>query len=158
MTTPAGFDAQGLTDAIVSMAQKTGLFAAVAGHEPASLPTSGVAAAVWLQSIGPAKRISGLSATAARVEFRLRIYTPMITGNMDAIDPAMATATSQMMALLSADFTLSGEIFAADLLGEHGTPLSAKADYYRQADQFYRIIDIAIPLAVDNVWTQGAGE
>lgn len=152
----SGFDAQALTDAVVSMATGSGLFGDVAGHEPASLPSVGMNAAVWMQGISPAKRISGLSETAARVEYRMRIYAPMATGQMDSIDPAMTTAAAQMIRLLSADFTLGGEIFAADLLGAHGAPLSARADYYKQGDQFYRIYDITVPFVVDNVWAQGA--
>lgn len=149
-----GFDALGLIDALVSMAQSSGLFTAVSGHEPASLPASGLAAAVWMQGIGPLKKLSGLAATAARVELRMRIYTPMVTGNMDSIDPTMTEAASEMIRRLSADFTLDGEIFAADLLGAQGAPLSAKADYYKQGDTFYRIYDITVPLMVDDVWAQ----
>lgn len=153
----AGFDAQGLTDQLASMASSSGRFTAVAGHEPASLPATGLSAAVWMQGISPARKVSGLSATAARVEYRMRIYTPMVTGDMDSIDPNMTSAASQMIGLLSADFTFGGEIFAADLLGAHGAPLSAKADYYRQGDQFYRIYDITVPLVCDDVWAQASG-
>lgn len=151
-----GFDAQVLTDAIGAMAQSSGLFGAVSYHEPASLPANGINAAVWMQGIGPLKKLSGLSATAARVEYRMRLYTPMTVGDMDAIDPAMTTAASLMIRLLSADFTLGGEVFAADLLGLGGVPLSAKADNYKQGDALYRIYDITIPLLVDNVWAQEA--
>lgn len=153
----AGFDAQGLTDQLASMALSTGRFNDVAGHEPASLPAAGMSAAVWMQGITPARKVSGLSATAARVEYLMRIYTPMVTGDMDSIDPNMTSAASQMIGLLSADFTFAGEIFVVDLLGAHGTPLSAKADYYRQGDQFYRIYDITVPLVCDNVWAQASG-
>lgn len=154
----SGFDAQGLTDALASMAQSSGLFTGgVSSHEPLSLPPAGqMSAAVWMQGIGPAKDVSGLAATAARVEYLMRLYLPMVEGNMDAIDPTMTTAASQMIGLLTADFTLGGEIFAADVLGAWGRPVSAKADYYKQGDSFYRIYDITIPLIVDNVWAQGA--
>lgn len=153
----SGFDAQGLTDALASMALASGLFAAVSGHEPLSLPGANeISAAVWMQGIGPAKDVSGLAATAARVEYLMRLYTPMVEGNMDAIDPLMTRAASQMIGLLTADFTLGGEVFAADVLGAWGRPVSAKADYYKQGDSFYRIYDITVPLIVDNVWAQGA--
>lgn len=150
----AGFDPLGLINAVASIVLGSGLFTAVSSHEPASLPATGMAAAVWMQGIGPLKKLSGLAGTAARVELRLRIYTPLITGNMDSIDPSMTSAASEMIRRLSADFTLNGEIFAADLLGAQGNPLSAKADYYKQGDQFYRIYDITVPLLVDDVWAQ----
>lgn len=153
---PLGFDPNALTNAIVSAAQSTGQFLDVAGHEPASLPAAGMSAAVWMQGLGPARRVSGLAATAARIEYRLRIYTPMLTGNMDSIDPTMTAAASQMIGILSGDFTLVGLVFEVDLLGAQGAPLAAKADYYKQGDQFYRIYDLTIPLIVDNAWTQAA--
>lgn len=150
------FDANAITDALVSMAASSGLFITVNGHEPVSAPaTGGVTAALWLQAIGPAKKVSGLADTAGRVEFLMRLYQPLVTGgNFDLIEPEMANAAAQMIGLLSADFTLGGEIFAADLLGAHGTPLSSRARYLDQGGQNFRIIDITIPLLVDDVWTQ----
>lgn len=155
-TEAAGFDADAIMAALTTIAQKTGLFDSVSGHEPASLPSAGMTAAIWIQGIGPAKKLSGLSATAARVEYRMRLYTPMITGDMDAIDPNMTTAVVLIMLLLSQNFTLGGLVYQVDLLGAHGAPLGAKPDYYKQADAFYRIFDITVPLVMDNVWSQGA--
>lgn len=153
----SGFDPNGITSALTSLAQQTGNYVAVAGHEPASLPAAGMSAAVWVQGIQPVKRISGLSETAARIEYRMRIYMPMITGDMDSIDPQMTAAAVEMIGLLSANFTLGGDAFAVDLLGlSGGAPLGAKADYYKQGDSFYRIYDITIPVIADDVWTQGA--
>jgi plastocyanin len=153
---PSGIDPNALINAIVSAAQSTGQFTDVAGHEPASLPATGMSAAVWMQGLGPARKVSGLAGTAARIEYRMRIYTPMLTGAMDSIDPAMTAAASQMIGILSGDFTLVGLVFEVDLLGANGAPLAAKADYYKQGDQFYRIYDLTIPLVVDNAWTQAA--
>jgi hypothetical protein len=157
MTAPAGLDALGLTNALVSLAQATGLFSVVGAHEPASPPATGLTAALWPQSIAPARRVSGLAATSARVEFMLRVYMPATTGALDSIDPAMITAATTMINVLTGDFTLGGTVFEVDLLGANGNPLAAKAGYVDQAGQLFRIMDITIPLVIDNVWAQAAG-
>ncbi|HEX3781742.1 MAG TPA: hypothetical protein VHX38_18925 [Pseudonocardiaceae bacterium] len=150
------FDANGILNQLISVAQASGLFDQVNGHEPASIPASGVTAGVWLQSIGPSKKVSGLASTAARVEYLMRLYTPGITGNLDWIEPNMTNAAAVMIGALSAEFTLGGEVFATDLLGAWGNPLAGKAGWVDQAGQKMRIIDITVPFLVDNVWEQVA--
>lgn len=151
-------DVQANIDAIRDLALSTERFAVINGHEPATPLDSGLTAAVWMQAIGPAKRFSGLSATAAAVTFTMRIYTAATTQDLDAIDPAVGSATSSMIALLSGDFDLGKSVFAVDLLGMNGAPLAAKAGYANVAGPpttLYRIMDITIPLIIDAVWTQG---
>lgn len=152
----SGYDADAILSALTSIAARTGLFSAIAGHEPASLPAAGLTAAISGPAISPIGRLSGRSATAARFEYRMRLYTPMVTGNMDSVDPDMAMATVLIMLMLSADFTLGGLVFAVDLLAMAGAPLSSRPDYYKQGDTLYRVSDITIPLLVDNVWAQEA--
>lgn len=150
-------DAADLMNALTSMAGATGLFAQVNGHEPQSVGTTAVTTAVWLQQITPVPRLSGLDESAARVEFRQRLYYPITTGgDQDLVDPNLANAALTMMGVLSADFTLDGEVFAVDLLGAWGKPLAGQAGYLDQAGQLFRIIDITIPLCVDAVFTQQA--
>jgi hypothetical protein len=148
----AGFDANGLTNSLVTMAEKSGLFAVVTGHEIIQPPPAGMIAAVWLQTIGPARKFSGLNSTAGLVVFTLRIYMPMITGALDTVDPQMATAAAGMIGTLTAGYTLGGSVIEVDVLGSNGKPLSADAGYLK--DQPTRIMDINIPLVVDNVWGQ----
>lgn len=149
------FDAQALTDALTSIVAESGSITVVTTHEPLSAPPAGLAAALWMQSIGPARKISGLPETAARVEYTLRLYLPLVTGALDAVDPTMANAAATLIGSISAGFTLGGEVFEADLLGGHGAPLGAKAGYVENpAGQTFRVIDITIPLIVDNVWSQ----
>jgi hypothetical protein len=152
-------DINELFNQLVSMASASGLFTQVNGHEPASPAQTGVTSAVWFDHVGPAKEVSGLSATAARVEFLQRLYLPIpSTGNRDLVDPALAGAAMTMIGLLSADFELGGEIFAVDLEGAYGAPLAGKAGYLDQGGgQWSRIIDITIPLVLDAVWAQGSG-
>lgn len=152
-------DINELFNQLVSMASSSGQFTQVNGHEPASPAQTGVTSATWFNTVGPVPEASGLAATTARVEFTQRLYLPIPSaGNRDLVDPALAGAAMTMIGLLSADFTLSGEIFAADLLGAYGSPLAGKAGYLDQGGgQWSRIVDIEIPFVLDDVWAQAPG-
>lgn len=153
---------QALIDAVRDLALSTGLFTVINGHEPATPIPDGLDAAVWLQYVGPCRPISGLTATAAAVTVWMRIYSKSLSNtatpaDLDAIDPAIGDATSQMISLLSGDFELGGLVFAVDLLGIDQVPLSAKAGNIDVSGTVYRIMDITIPLLIDAVWTQAPG-
>jgi len=154
MSSPIGLDVASLLSSLTSLALATGQFVSVSGHEPASPPAQGVTSAIWLAAIGPAKKVSGLSATAGLVVFTQRIYNPPTTGDMDLIDPMVGNAAAQMIGVFSGAFTLGGSVFMVDLFGSNGTALAAKAGYANHGGTNYRIMDIAIPLVIDGVWTQ----
>lgn len=148
-----------LINAVRDLALATNLFAVINGHEPATPLPTGLDAAVWMQYIGPCKPVSGLSSTAAEVVLTMRVYSPSLDNSatpadLDAIDPAVGDATSTMIGLLSGDFTLGATVFAVDLLGMNGIPLSAKAGNIDVSGTVYRITDLTIPLLIDAVWTQ----
>ena len=160
MTAPnANISVGDLQQKIMSLAMATGEFLSIAGHEPESPPETGLTGGLWLQNISAAKSVSGLDATAARVEFLLRIYIPTAgtsPDQLDSIDPSIGTATAVVIGALSADFELDGEAFAADLLGGWGSPLAGKAGWARVGEQLVRVMDITVPLVLDAVWKQSA--
>jgi hypothetical protein len=45
-----------------------------------------------------------------------------------------------------------------DLLGAHGIPLSARAGYDEQDSKMFRVMDINLPLVINDVWQQTAQE
>lgn len=143
-------------DGVVSPLLASGMFARVNKHEPKSAPGSGLTAAVWLDNVGPAVSASGLSATSARLVFKVRLYTSMISEPQDAIDPAMLAANIKTMALFSADFDLGASVRNVDLLGAFGIPMSSQAGYLNQDGKLMRIIDITLPLIMNDLWTQSA--
>lgn len=143
-------------DGIVSPMLASGMFRRVNKHEPKSAPGSGLTAAVWLDAVGPAVSASGLSATSARLVFKIRLYTSMVSEPQDAIDPAMLTATVKLMALFSADFDLGASVRNIDLLGAFGIPMSSQAGYLNQDGKLMRIIDITLPLILNDLWSQSA--
>jgi hypothetical protein len=143
-----------IMSALQDHALVTGLFESVNGHEPKSKPGLGLTAAVWVNLIGPAPRGSGLISTTSRVELMLRIYTSMLAEPQDAIDPMILDAADRMMAEYSGDFTLGGLVREVDLLGTAGAPLSARAGYLNQDGKLFRVMDITIPLIVNDLWAQ----
>lgn len=150
-------DATTLLNAVQDHALRSGWFTAVNGEEPKSPPdTSGLTAAVWVQRISPAVGASGLSSTSVRLELMLRMYAGIDTEPGDMIDPNMLAALDDLLARYSGDFTLDGEVREVDLLGQFGDPLQARAGYMLQSGTEFRVMDITLPLIVDDLWTQEA--
>jgi hypothetical protein len=143
-----------LLDAVKSHALASGAFERAHTHEPKNAPGSGRTWAAWLQSVGPVPAGSGLAATTARVEFRVRLYTPMLQEPQDEIDPDTMAALDTLMAAYSGDFTLGGLVKAVDLLGQAGAPLGAQAGYIPQDGKLLRVVDVTLPLIVNDVWEQ----
>jgi hypothetical protein len=149
-------DSVGMLDSIVSHAMRLGLFERVNTSEPKNAPGNGLTAAVWLQSVAPVALASGLAATAARVEFTLRMFSNMLQEPQDAIDPEMLAAVDVLMTAYSSDFDLGGTIRNVDLLGAHGAGLSALAGYLNVDNKMFRVVDLTLPLIVNDVWEQVA--
>lgn len=152
MTTP---DLKAVLDALVSAAAATGYFARVNAHEPKNTPPrGGLTAAIWAQNIRPHR--SGLASTTLRVEWRLRLYTNMTAEPQDAIDPTLLEATCALMGDYSIGFALGGLVRSVDLLGEAGPPLSAQAGYLTIGTAMHRVMDITLPVIINDAFTQGA--
>jgi hypothetical protein len=141
-------------DSVVSHALALGIFEAVNVHEPKSAPGNGLWAAVWVQDIGPVPGGSGLGSTSARVEYTVRLYTNMLMEPQDAIDPALIGAVDTLMTAYSGDFDLNASVRCVDLLGQAGVPLSARAGYLTVDSKAYRIMDITLPLIINDAWSQ----
>lgn len=144
----------GILSAVVSQVEATGLFETVNSHEPKSTPSSGPTAAVWCQRIRPYAAGSGLSASSGVVVFTVRLYASMMQQPYDDIDPAIMTATDTLMAAYSGDFTLGGLIRDVDLLGMTGAALESVAGYVTIDGVTLRVMDITLPLIVNDLWTQ----
>jgi hypothetical protein len=135
---------------------RLGLFERVNTSEPKNAPGNGLTAAVWLQMVSPVAAASGLAATSARVEFMLRIYSNMLQEPQDAIDPEILSAVDVLMGAYSGDFDLGGTVRNVDLLGAHGVGLSAVAGYLSVDNKMFRVVDVTLPLIVNDVWEQVA--
>jgi hypothetical protein len=147
----ADFDFNALIEAVTSHAQTLGVFDSVNGHEPTSVPNTGMTCAVWAQEIGPDPEASGLAATAASIVLNVRLYTALNPQAPDAIDPAMLTAASDLLAAYNGDFSLEELVRNIDVM--HA---AAKAGYMDQAGETLRVITITLPIVVNDLWEQSA--
>lgn len=142
-----------LFDALTSHAAETGLFERVPQHEPKSAPMSGLACAIWVASIEPVLS-SGLASTSGRVLFNVRVYSNMLAEPQDGIDPQILTAVCALMTDYSGAFTLGGTVREVDLLGEFGDALAAKAGYLSHDNRLFRVMDITLPIIINDLWSQ----
>ena len=147
-------NASGILDAIVSHAQTLGVFESVNAHESVNAPGHGLHAEIWADSIAPVANASGLRSTSARVVWTVRIRGSADAQPRDMIDPHMMAAVDALLAAYSGDFDLGGLVRCVDLLGMAGVPLSARAGYLEQDRKTYRIMDVVLPVLVDDVWEQ----
>lgn len=147
-------DFQAIVDKLVSHAAAAGQFERVNAHEPKNSPGNGITAAVWLASVAPAQRQSGLASTTLLLTFTVRCYTSMVQQPADAIDPNLMAAVGSLMSAYTGAFTLGGLIRSVDVLGAQGIPLSAKAGYLEQSGKVYRVMDLTVPLIVNDVYDQ----
>lgn len=147
-------DYAALVDVIASHAMELGVFAQVNQHEPKSAPGQDISCAIWVDSIAPAE--SGLASTSVRLVVMARVYQNFLLKPEDRIDPVVVSAVDALMTAISADFTMGGLVRNVDLLGRGGTPLSAKAGYLEQDRQIFRVMDITVPMILNDVWEQVA--
>jgi hypothetical protein len=144
-----------LLDALVSHAQSVGGIAPVNGHQPPSVDPSGISAGIWVQDMRPVKELSGLSVTSMEALFNVRLYSSAVQQPYDAIDPALMNAADTLLAAYSGDFQLAGEVMEVDLLGQYGPSMSATAGYMTNDGVTLRVMTIALPLIVADLWKQG---
>lgn len=151
----AGFDYEGLIKAVASYAMKTGEFTnPVPTHEPKAKPGQGVTCAVWVASIAPIPGASGLNSVTGLIEMALRPQTPFLQQPADQIDPRLMRAVGALMTKFSGGFTLAGIVRAVDLLGMHSQGLRAQAGYVTQDNTTYRVMDVMLPLIVNDLFPE----
>jgi hypothetical protein len=148
-----------INDALISHAQRLGIFDSVNGHEPRRAPGHGLTWSLWIQTIRPFAPRSGLAATALALIYntRLQIPIPGDAPSLDAMDPHLSDAAIAVMASLSADFTLDGLLDGnLDLLGQTGVQfgLGAEAGYVEHDGTLYRVMTLTIPIICNDIFEQ----
>lgn len=149
-------DIQEMISRITSHAGTLGVFDRINAHEPKAAPGKGLTFAVWVQNIRPAPAASGLNSTTAVVVLMARIYNAMIQEYQDDIDPDIVRASDLLFSAFSGDFDFGANVRNVDLLGQWGQGLSGDAGHITITNFSYRVMDITIPLVVNDVWTQEA--
>lgn len=144
---------------LADIASRSGLFDNVLKHEPFSAPdTQGLTCAVIGSSIVGIE-MSGLASLSARVEFRVRILTGMLTEPLDAIDTVLMNAAGEYMGGLVSAFTLGGIARNIDLLGADGEALRTELGYMsiggggaQSGNRMYRVADVLTPIVINDCW------
>lgn len=145
-----------LMEAVTDQAKQLGKFDRVQGHEPKSAPNTGLSCAFAIALIRPEKRLSGLAETGGVVELSARIYLGGAYKPEDGTDLRVLSAVCALIGAYSDGFTFGGTVFAVDLEGMFGTALSARMGWLDQDGKQFRVADLTIPVAIDNLWPQGA--
>jgi hypothetical protein len=147
-------DISNILDKATSHASASGYFEKVNGHEPISAPsTGGLTAAVWVDRITPV-RSSGLDSTSAQLVLLVRLYTVAQRQPVDAVDPEMVAAVDGLCAAYVGDFDFGGLVRHIDVRGIHGQPLEVRAGYLSQDGTQYRVMTIAVPCIVNDLWEE----
>lgn len=156
MTTPTSDElwVDVISNAITSVLLRTGYFDIVNGGAAAAPAGNGITATMWLQGIAPVPLGSGLSSSSASLTYVVRMHKNMGTLPLDAIDPDLTRAASNIMRMLHSDYDFDGTIRNVDLLGAYGQTLQCSAGYLEQDNIMYRVYDITIPCIVNDVWPQ----
>jgi hypothetical protein len=144
-------------DAVISEAQMSGYFDKVQQHEPKSAPGYGLTASLWFLTLDPVPTGSGLSSTSARLAFNVRLHSSMLQEPQDLIDPNLVRAAANLIRRWHDDFDfgLDPLVRNVDCLGAYGKALSAISGYVEhEQGKIYRIIDIEVPIIVNDVWPQ----
>ena len=146
-----------IMNALAGHSLRLGVFAKVQKHQARNAPGSKVTTELWPQWIGPAD--SGSASTSVKLLVMQRVRVADTTLGSDAIDPTVVHAVDRVMTALTANITLGGLVRCIDLLGQEGSaspggPLHAEAGYLEQDGKIFRVMDIFIPLILNDVWEQ----
>lgn len=147
---------QSLYAAVVSGAMSLGLFEQTSQHEPKSAPGPGLNCAVWMDTIKPVGRASGLAQTSGVVSFFIRVYNPMLSEPQDDIDPQIVTAVTTLMSLYSGNFDFGqlANVRNIDLLGAYSGGMQAQAGYMPIDQKMFRVMVINLPVVINDMWIQ----
>lgn len=151
---------QDIVDALVTRVQLLGIFETVNTHEPKTAPGNGLRCSIWANSIKPLPTASGLNTTSVLVTFMSRIFSSMLAEPQDAIDPGMVNASLLLMDAYNEDFGLSGittaDIRNVDLLGQFSDGLASQAGYLNIDGKMYRVMDVILPVIINDIFNQEA--
>lgn len=144
-----------VTDRLVSHVMSTKRFNRVNTSENREV-TKGLTAEVWFQRLSPIGEQSGLATVTVRLEYTVRIRSALPRGNSDQIDPQVLAAVDDLMNRYCNNFTLKGVVKEVDIFGANGEGLESNSGYIKIDDVDYRVVDITLPLIINDVWEEVA--
>ncbi len=150
-------DTGSILDKLQGILLGTAYFETVVMHEPTSAPGPGKNAAIFMDHIAPTQA-SGLDKVSVLMVINVRIFANGNQEPKDDIDKDLATVIDLVMNSIAGDFTLDGEARNVDIFGVEGTKFQAQYGYLRQDSTLYRMADITVPIIINDVWTEEAGD
>ena len=151
-------DVTALTDALRTHASESGRFESVSGHAVLSAHGTGLAWWCYVENIRPYAAGSGLNTTSIVLTYRTMITMNTATYQpLDAVDPRVSGAASEMLRAYAGDFTLGGRVRNVDIYGAAGRPLVAEAGWLTLAGDGggrYRSMITTLPLVINNTYDQ----
>lgn len=144
-----------ITGALADKALVLGVFDTVNSHEVKNPPGTGITCEIVFGAFELVASRSGLQDVSFKLTYKVRLRTTWAQQPTDGIDPALLKACDALLASYIGGVTLGGLTNAIDLLGlAGGTPIAAQSGYIDQGGVMYRIVEITLPLIVDDLWTE----
>ena len=113
------------------------------------LPADQFTAAIWISSM----TVAGLTLNGGTIEVHVitaRLYGQGFGNQPEDMEITSAQAVQKIYSDLLGDADLGSEIRTIDVAGMHGTPLSATSGHIDIDGTMYYVIDLTIPLIVDD--------
>lgn len=117
--------------------------------EPKNAPTDNVAAAIFMSSSTMGTAYLGNQVEEHHV-VTVRFYVDMMHEPSKKIEFRLSEVVAEFTDDLLGDFSLGENVREVDYAGMGGTPLSARYGYSDISGKMYRIVDLSLPLNVDN--------
>ena len=153
------FNIKTTLSAIASHVSRTGYAGDVQIGEPVNAPeaTDKVFAAIFMNSATVVELTLGTTIELHTVTLRIMKRAPIGAGDdSGAVVEELALVVSQVSSNLIGEFDLGGTIRAIDVGGQYGEGISATWGYATIAQTVFRVVDISLPLIVDDSGTQAA--
>lgn len=142
--------AKDLYSALASHAKSLKVFARVNEHAPDNAPGNGVSVSIELAPWDPYPAGSGMDATTGKISFTFQIWSSWLQKPKDGIDPQVLGALADLVASLSGDITLTGQVRNIDLMGMHAEP-GYVPDFEGKP---FRVINLTVPIVINDMFTQ----
>ena len=149
------FDITATLRSIESKLLASGYFTAVTVGEPkAPVSARGVTAGVFLLNVAVAALT--LDGTVETHVLVVRLYALVLKEPTDHREDELDAALANLEEDLLGDFDLGATIRNVDVGGEHGPGLSSAWGYLELGGDPHRIVDVTLPLVVDDSATLAA--
>lgn len=142
------FNVKSTLEKVQSYLQASGHVVRAQISEPKQPPGERIMAAVYMGTVSVAQLT--LQTTIELHVVRVRLYMNMLREAGDEIEFGLAQALSEISADLLGDYDLGATVRNVDVGGIYGTPLSATWGYVDVGGTMYRVVDITLPLIVDD--------